>query len=97
MRKTMLLLAAALVASPAYAQTFDAVAAKARIDASLDKNYPELDALYKDLHSHPEVGFQEERTAALLAAKCANWASPSPSMSARPAWWRSTKTAPARW
>jgi hypothetical protein len=69
MRKTMLLLAAALVASPAYAQTFDAVAAKARIDASLDKNYPELDALYKDLHSHPEVGFQEERTAALLAAK----------------------------
>jgi hippurate hydrolase len=45
------------------------VAAKARIDASLDKNYPELDALYKDIHSHPEVGFQEERTAAILAAK----------------------------
>jgi len=73
MRKTMLLLAAALVASPACAQNasapFDAAAAKARIDASLDKNYPELDALYKDIHSHPEVGFQEERTAALLAAK----------------------------
>jgi hippurate hydrolase len=69
MLKSTLLLAAALVATPVYAQTFDVAAAKARIDASLDKTYPELDALYKDLHSHPEVGFQENRTAALLAAR----------------------------
>ena len=30
---------------------------------------PELEALYKDLHQHPELGFQEVRTAGVLAAK----------------------------
>ena len=30
--------------------------------------YPGLDTLYKDLHAHPEIGFQETRTAATLAA-----------------------------
>ena len=49
--------------------SFDVAAAKARIDASLDKQYPHLDALYKDLHQHPELGFQETRTAGLLAAE----------------------------
>jgi len=29
--------------------------------------YPQLDADYKDLHAHPELGFQETRTAAKLA------------------------------
>ncbi len=29
---------------------------------------PELEALYKDLHQHPELGFHEVRTAAALAA-----------------------------
>src|SRR6218665_1672034 len=31
--------------------------------------YPQLDAVYKDLHAHPEIAFQEERTAAKLAAE----------------------------
>ena len=31
--------------------------------------YPQLDAIYKDLHAHPEIAFQEERTAARLAAE----------------------------
>ena len=31
--------------------------------------YPQLDALYKDLHSHPELGFEETRTATRLAAE----------------------------
>src|SRR5262249_18523875 len=31
--------------------------------------YPKLDALYKDIHAHPEIAFQEERTAAKLAAE----------------------------
>jgi amidohydrolase len=48
---------------------FDVAAAKQRIDAMLDKNYGHLDTLYRDVHSHPEVGFQESRTAALLAAE----------------------------
>jgi len=33
----------------------------------LDASYPRLDALYKDIHAHPELGFAEVRTAALLA------------------------------
>jgi hippurate hydrolase len=40
-----------------------------RISSVLDRGYPALDALYKDIHAHPEVGFQERRTAALLAAR----------------------------
>src|SRR5882757_3132690 len=47
----------------------DVADAKQRIDAALDKNYAHLDSLYRDVHSHPEVGFQESRTAALLAAE----------------------------
>ena len=75
MHKTVLMLASALsvLAAPAGAETapaaFDVAAAKARIDASLDKQYPHLDALYKDIHQHPEVGFQEVRTAGVLAAE----------------------------
>ena len=29
--------------------------------------YSDLDALYKDIHAHPELSGQEERTAALIA------------------------------
>ncbi len=42
---------------------------KAEIDAGLDRGYAQLDALYKDIHEHPELGFQEARTAAKLAAE----------------------------
>jgi len=42
-------------------------AAKADIDHGLDAGYPHLDALYKDLHRHPELPFQEKATAARLA------------------------------
>ncbi|MCJ2184533.1 amidohydrolase [Novosphingobium sp. 1949] len=51
------------------ATTPDAAAARQRIDAELDTIYPDLFTLYKDIHSHPEVAFQEHRTAALLAEK----------------------------
>lgn len=73
MRTMLLTLTASLAAAPALAQTvstptgFDVTAARARIHTTLDAQYPHLDALYKDLHAHPEVGFQETRTAALLA------------------------------
>jgi hippurate hydrolase len=65
-----LLFAAAALALAAPAQAagkFDAVKAKAQIDAGLDRDYPHLDALYKDIHAHPELGMQENRTPALLA------------------------------
>ncbi len=70
MKKISLLFVAGLMSSPAFAvPAFDVAAAKVRIAASLDKDYPSLDALYKDIHAHPEVGFQEQRTAALLAGR----------------------------
>ncbi len=40
-----------------------------QIIAEVDADYPRLDGLYKDIHAHPELGFQEKRTAALLAAE----------------------------
>ncbi|RYF52008.1 MAG: M20/M25/M40 family metallo-hydrolase, partial [Cytophagaceae bacterium] len=33
----------------------------------VDGMYPSLETLYKDLHSHPEIAFQEVRTAARMA------------------------------
>ena len=56
-----------LAATPGLAAPLDVAATKARVDAVLDKSYPHLDALYKDIHAHPELGFQEVNTAAKLA------------------------------
>ena len=35
----------------------------------LDREYPALDALYKDIHANPEIAFQEKRTSAKLGAE----------------------------
>ncbi len=68
LRLVLLAGAAALLASAAQAaQAADVARQKAEIDAGLDKAYPHLDALYKDIHAHPELGFQETETAAKLA------------------------------
>ena len=56
-----------LAASAGPALALDAVAEKAAVDAQLGRDYPHLDALYKDIHAHPELGHHEVRTAALLA------------------------------
>jgi hippurate hydrolase len=42
-------------------------AAVQAVDASIAKNWAGLDALYKDIHAHPELAFQETRSAAILA------------------------------
>ncbi len=56
--KTILIAAAALLATPASAATVsDAVRA----------DMPKLMTLYRDLHAHPELSMQEVRTPALLA------------------------------
>ncbi|MEU9500324.1 amidohydrolase [Streptomyces sp. NPDC048196] len=44
-------------------------AAPAAVLAGLDDRLPDLEALYKDLHRHPELGFQETRTAAEVARR----------------------------
>ncbi len=51
------------------ASAADLAASKAAIERSLDAQYPRIEALYKDIHAHPELGFQETRTAARLAAE----------------------------
>ncbi len=71
MKTTALFLTAAVALYPFIAQAgeLDPAAAKARIDAVLDKEYSGLERLYEDIHAHPEVAFQETRTASLLATR----------------------------
>jgi metal-dependent amidase/aminoacylase/carboxypeptidase family protein len=57
-----------LVALPARAE-LDVASLKQSIETSFESEYPKLDALYKDIHAHPELAFQEEKTAAKLAAE----------------------------
>ena len=60
------LVAASLL--PAHAE-LDVINLKKAIETSLASDYPKLDALYKELHAHPELAFQEVKTAARLAAE----------------------------
>ena len=39
------------------------------LTAGLTERLPELTAIYRDLHEHPELSFQEERTAGIVAAR----------------------------
>src|SRR5215467_5732056 len=57
-----------MVALPAHAE-LDVASLKQSIEASFESEFPKLDALYKDIHAHPEIAFQEEKTAAKLAAE----------------------------
>jgi amidohydrolase len=67
-----LLRSAAFVLAASLAQAAgaaDVAGTRAVIDRGLDAQYSHIEALYKDIHSHPELGFQETRTAARLAAE----------------------------
>jgi hippurate hydrolase len=59
----LLPIAALLLAQAAHAQDSAAVAGQ------INGMYPQLETIYKDLHAHPEIAFQEVRTAAKLAAE----------------------------
>ena len=62
----LLLVSLLLVASRLTAATPEVrEAVKARVDA----DYPSLEAIYCDIHAHPELSFMETRTAALLAGE----------------------------
>lgn len=58
----------ALAPAPALAKA-DPAAARAAIDAQVARDWPQLQALYQDLHAHPETAFRETRTAGVLAAR----------------------------
>jgi amidohydrolase len=47
----------------------DVIRLKAAIETSVESDYPKLDALYKDIHAHPELAFREVKTAARLATE----------------------------
>jgi metal-dependent amidase/aminoacylase/carboxypeptidase family protein len=47
----------------------DVAGTRAIIARGFDAQYSHIEALYKDVHSHPELGFQETRTAARLAGE----------------------------
>lgn len=67
---TLVLASLALCAVPLSAHAeLDVTNLKSTIAASLERDYPALDTLYKDLHAHPELAFQETKTAAKLAAE----------------------------
>jgi len=55
-------------APPAHAE-LDVARLNAAIGAAIETDYPRLDAIYKDIHAHPELAFQEVKTAAKLAAE----------------------------
>jgi len=53
---------------PAHAE-LEVARLQAAIEKSIEADYPKLDALYKDIHAHPELAFEEVKTAAKLAAE----------------------------
>jgi hippurate hydrolase len=59
---------AALLLSTLPAAAADA-ALRATVAARVTAEYASLDALYKDLHAHPELSLMEERTAGVVAAE----------------------------
>jgi len=67
--KPCLWAAAALLGSTSLASAADIASSRATIDRGLDAQYAHIETIYKDIHSHPELGFQEKRTAALLAGE----------------------------
>ncbi len=69
MRITSLLALVVLLAVPFLASAQDAArkADAARIQKKIDSELESLLTLYKQIHAHPELAFQEEQTAARLA------------------------------
>jgi hippurate hydrolase len=67
--KSLPLLALLFIATAWTAGGAHAAEAPSPVLKGLDGLYPELDALYRDLHQNPELSLQEEKTAAKLAER----------------------------
>ncbi|PZU06194.1 amidohydrolase [Sphingomonas sp.] len=59
--------AVALLLAGSASAAMEPKAAVQAVDAQIAKDWPKLDALYKDIHAHPELAFQEVHAAATLA------------------------------
>ncbi len=61
---------------------------KAAVCAAIDQNRDKLIALGKDIFSHPELGYKETRTSALVQRPLRSWGCPTktswPSPGSRP-------------
>src|SRR4029078_9401175 len=44
-----------------------------KIEPKIAANAAELTAIRRDIHAHPELGFEEERTAKIVAGKLKEW------------------------
>ena len=62
---SVLILLAGVTPPPANAQVPQSLIAK--VNAAVDADTPRLIDIFKDLHQHPEVGFTEVRTSAIVA------------------------------
>lgn len=67
MRYRSLLPVLSLVCLPALGIAATDGALRALVTQKIATEYPSLDALYKDLHAHPELSLMEERTAGIVA------------------------------
>jgi amidohydrolase len=61
--------AASLALFSLASQAQQAAPYKTQVATRIDAMYPWLDGVYKDLHAHPEIAFQEVRTAGKLAGE----------------------------
>lgn len=70
-RSSLAALACALATSPAWSadKTLDLQPLQPRLTQTIEQMLPGLQGLYEELHANPELGFQETRTAAKLAAQ----------------------------
>lgn len=68
-RLSRLAIAAILLSALPAAHAASPAALSTQVSSRIDAMYPWLDGVYKDLHAHPEIAFQEARTAGKLAAE----------------------------
>ena len=70
MRRAVAMLVAVLLAGTVWGAPAEGSDSRTRaVLSGLDALWPELDALYRELHAHPELSLQEKETAARLAGR----------------------------